>query len=236
MWRKSGQYGERTVSNLAWAEFLHFTARPVAGEIDPHLHAHAFVPNLCWDHVEHAWKAIDVASLKENAPHWQAAFQKRFGQRLEGLGYAVVWQGGNFEIAGISRGLIDRFSRRTTHINHTAAKLGVTDPADKAKLGAFTRERKRKDATMPELRAGWRKRLTDEERAALAQATRKQRYPVPGYRQRPDELPAHTDAVPMLGDARQRQRLAMHERARATHAVARPAPTPRQPQSRGYGR
>jgi conjugative relaxase-like TrwC/TraI family protein len=76
--RKRGQFAERIVGNMAWAEFLHFTARPVKGVIDPHLHAHCFVPNLCWDHAEHAWKAIDVASVKEGAPYWQARFQKRF--------------------------------------------------------------------------------------------------------------------------------------------------------------
>jgi conjugative relaxase-like TrwC/TraI family protein len=122
--RKRGQYGERTVGNMAWAEFLHFTARPVKGEIDPHLHAHCFVPNVCWDRVEHAWKAIDVASVKEGAPHWQAAFQRRFGQRLTELGYDVAWSGENFEVAGIGRTTIDRFSvcvRSSTLLTRSAA-------------------------------------------------------------------------------------------------------------------
>lgn len=188
--RKRGQYGERTVGNMAWAEFLHFTARPVKGEIDPHLHAHCFVPNVCWDHAEHAWKAIDVASVKEDAPHWQAAFQRRFGQRLAELGYAVAWSGDHFEIAGIGRATIDRFSRRTHLINQTAEKRGITDPGDKAQLGAMTRERKRKDATMPGLRARWRERLTDDERSAIALAGWKRRWhagtPYPQARAQPE--------------------------------------------------
>jgi conjugative relaxase-like TrwC/TraI family protein len=178
--RKRGQFAERIVGNMAWAEFIHFTARPVKGEIDPHLHAHCFVPNLCWDHAEHAWKAIDVASVKEDAPYWQAAFQKRFGQRLAERGYDVAWHGDSFEIAGIDRGMIDRFSRRTHQINQAAEKRGITDPRDKDKLGALTRERKRKDATMPELRARWRERLTDDERAAIALAGwKRRRFPAP---------------------------------------------------------
>jgi conjugative relaxase-like TrwC/TraI family protein len=176
--RKLGQFAERIVGNMAWGEFIHFTARPVKGEIDPHLHGHCFVPNACWDHAEHAWKAIDLASIKEGAPHWQARFQKRFGKRLAELGYNVAWSGDNFEIAGISRNLIDRFSRRTTQINQAAEKRGITDPHDKDKLGALTRERKRKEFTMPELRARWRERLTDHDRVALALAARNQ--PVPG--------------------------------------------------------
>jgi conjugative relaxase-like TrwC/TraI family protein len=236
--RKRGQFSERTVGNLIFGEFIHFTARPVKGKTDPHLHGHAFVPNVCWDHVERMWKAIDVASIKEDGSYWQARFQKRFGQRLAELGYDVAWKGDNFEIVGITRDMIDRFSLRTHQINQAAEKRGVTDPRDKDKLGALTRERKHKDATMPELRAEWRQRLTDEDRTAIAQAARKQRWPMHGYRHRQDDLPANADAGERLhGDIRQRQRIAAHERARASHATSRPAPSPpRQSRNNGYGR
>jgi conjugative relaxase-like TrwC/TraI family protein len=179
--RKHGQFAERIVGNMAWAEFIHFTARPVKGKTDPHLHGHAFVPNICWDHVEHVWKAIDVASVKADGEYWQGRFQERFGNRLAELGYDVAWKGDNFEIAGITRDLIDRFSLRTNQINHAAEKRGVTDPRDKDRLGALTRESKRKDETLPGLRAEWRQRLTDADRAAIAQAARKHRHPA--YRQ-----------------------------------------------------
>src|SRR6185312_7291633 len=111
---------------------------------------------VCWDPVEKVWKAIDVASVKENAPHWQQLFLNRLGRRLEELGYAVAWKGDSFEIAGIERSTIDRFSRRTQLVNQVAEKRGITDPEAKAELGAATRERKRRDATLPELRARWR--------------------------------------------------------------------------------
>ncbi len=236
--RKHGQFAERVVGNLVYGEFIHFTARPVKGKIDPHLHAHCFVPNVCWDHVEHAWKAIDVASIKADGEYWQARFQKRFGNRLAELGYDVAWKGDNFEIAAIDRGLIDRFSLRTNQINQAAEKRGITDPRDKDKLGALTRERKHKDATMPVLRAEWRQRLTDEDRTAIAQAARKQRWPMHGYRHRQDDPLAYADAGKRVhGDIRQRQRIAVHERARASHATSRPAPTtPRQSRNNGYGR
>ena len=184
--RKRGQFSERTVANMAWAEFIHFTARPVNGVIDPHVHAHCFVPNLCWDHVEGMWKAIDVASVKEDGEHWQTMFQKRFGQRLTELGFNVVWNGDNFEIAGISRDMIERFSGRTNHINHVAETRGITDAKEKDRLGALTREHKRKDATMPGLRVEWRERLTDDERSALGQAALRQRHAPPGGDRRDD--------------------------------------------------
>lgn len=221
--RKGGQFGERVVGNMAWAEYLHFTARPVNGEIDPHLHAHAFVPNVCWDHVEHVWKAIDVASVKEGAPHWQAMFQKRFGHRLAELGYAVAWKGDNFEIAGIDRSMIERFSLRTRQIDQAANTRGITDAHDKDKLGAWTRERKQKHTTMPELRTRWRERLTDDEREAMGRAALRQRHPLDG---RHGDLPATDNADERIrGDNRQRQRVASHERARASYATSSPALT-----------
>jgi conjugative relaxase-like TrwC/TraI family protein len=191
--RKHGQFSERVVGNMAWAEFIHFTARPVKGKTDPHLHGHAFVPNVCWDHVEHAWKAIDVASVKADGEHWQARFQKRFGKRLAELGYDVAWKGDNFEIAGITRDMIDRFSLRTHQINQTAEKRGVTDPKDKDKLGALTRESKRKNETMPGLRAEWRQRLTGEDRAAIGLAALRHRHPAGDRR---DGQPAHRQTQP----------------------------------------
>ena len=219
--RKRGQMAERTAGNLVYGEFVHFTARPVKGEIDPHLHGHCFVPNVCWDSVENVWKAIDVASVKENAPRWQALFQNRLGRRLEELGYAVEWNGDAFEVAGIHRAMIDRFSRRTHQIDQAAEKRGITDAAAKAELGAMTRERKRKDAALPQLRAHWRQRMTGDDRAALAQASLRRR---PGY---------DGDRPQPLNQLRRRQRLTAHEGARAANAPTGPA-TPRQ--NHGHGR
>jgi conjugative relaxase-like TrwC/TraI family protein len=226
--RKQGQMSERIVGNMAWAEYLHFTARPVNGIIDPHLHAHCFVPNCCWDHVEHIWKAIDVASVKEDAPHWQAMFQKSFGRRLAGLGYGIVWKGDSFEIEGIGRATLERFSRRSNLVNRTAAERGITDAHAKDRLGAMTRERKRKDITMPGLRAEWRQRLTDDERTDIAQAALRLRHPA--TRRHGQAVAGHD----LESAIRQRQRIAAHERARATH-TARPAP-PGQNRSNAYGR
>jgi conjugative relaxase-like TrwC/TraI family protein len=241
--RKRGQFAERAVCNMAWAEFLHFTARPVKGVIDPHLHGHCFVPNICWDHVEGMWKAIDVASAMADSPRWQDMFHRLLGNRLAELGYPVEWKGNTFEIAGIGRDTIERFSSRTTQINRVAEKRGITDPHDKDKLGAMTRERKRKTATMPSLRAEWRQKLTDEERAAIAQAALRQRRPLPDGRCETIAGQACRQASPARQEAErqqrlhdhimQRQRLAVHERALASCTASRPSP-PRPRQS--YGR
>ena len=73
--RTHGRYEDRTVGNMAWAEFIHFTARPVKGIIDPHLHAHCFVINAVFDPVEQRWKAGQFRELKARAPSSRRRFR-----------------------------------------------------------------------------------------------------------------------------------------------------------------
>ena len=63
---------------MIWAEFVHFTARPVNGIPDPHLHAHCYTFNTTWDEVEKKWKAGRFRDLKADAPYFEAAFHARF--------------------------------------------------------------------------------------------------------------------------------------------------------------
>src|SRR5580658_6415351 len=64
--RVGGGDHDRETGNMAWAEFLHFTARPVDGKPDPHLHAHFYAFNLTHDEVEGRWKAGQFGDLKRD--------------------------------------------------------------------------------------------------------------------------------------------------------------------------
>jgi conjugative relaxase-like TrwC/TraI family protein len=56
--RKGGKYDDRETGELAWADFVHQTARPVEDAApDPHLHAHCYVFNATWDATEQQFKA-----------------------------------------------------------------------------------------------------------------------------------------------------------------------------------
>ena len=63
---------DRNVGNLAWAKFVHKTARPVNGLPDPHLHAHCFCFNTVYDEKEDAWKAGQFRDIKRDAPYFEA--------------------------------------------------------------------------------------------------------------------------------------------------------------------
>lgn len=168
--RKHGVYDDRRTGNLCWAEFVHLTARPtdsVSGP-DPHLHAHCFTFNATYDHDEERWKAGQFRDLVRDAPYLEAAFHARFAGALRDLGYRVERHRTGWDLTGVPRDLVMKFSSRTREIEAFAAERDITDPVAKGRLGAQTRKGKDKDSGIPDLRRGWDDRLTDEERDLMA--------------------------------------------------------------------
>jgi len=159
--------GDRITGNLVWAEIIHLTARPVDGIPDPHLHSHCYVFNVTWDDVEKKWKALQMGLIKEDADYYDRAVTMRLKANLQSLGVKIVPTKDAFEIEGICRELIEKFSRRTRTIEETAQRLGITDPVQKAKLAALTRERKARSLLMSEMEPFWWGNLLPEERKAL---------------------------------------------------------------------
>ncbi len=165
--RKNGKDIDRLTGNIAYAEFIHTTSRPVNGMPDPQLHAHCFVFNSTWDNEESRWKAGQFRELKRDAPYFQAAFRARLANRLQELGFGIERKRDDFEIAGIPASAIKRFSRRTEEIEKKAAELGITDPNRKAELGAETREGKNHELCWEDLCKEWYQRMTVKEQDAL---------------------------------------------------------------------
>ena len=157
--RKGGVEADRATGELVWARFDHLTARPIDGVPDPHLHSHCFALNMTFDGHEGRWKAGQFRSLKQDAPYYQAAFHAGLTARLRGLGYEIQPTPAGWELAGFSPATLDAFSRRTKQIEGIARDAGITDAAEKAALGAKTRQGKAKQLAMPELRALWADRL-----------------------------------------------------------------------------
>ena len=165
--RKAGQMTDRVTANMLWSQHIHLTARPVDGVPCPHLHAHALVFNATWDGQEQQWKASKVAEIYRDAPYYQAVFHGHLAKALADLGYRLEKTATTWEIAGLAS-LLPKFSLRTAEIERLAAERGITDPAVKDGIGAETRQRKRKDLGMGELRRLWLDRLDDADRRALA--------------------------------------------------------------------
>lgn len=165
--RVSGKNEDRVTGNLIWGEFTHFTARPVDGLPDPHLHAHCFVFNATFDREEDRWKAGQFGDLKRDAPYFEAVFHSRLARRLEELGLNTQRTAKGWELAGLDPETMDKFSRRTARIEQLASAKNITDPDLKSTLGARTRSSKAAELTMSDLESAWRSRLTDAEAERL---------------------------------------------------------------------
>lgn len=161
--RRGGKNEDRHTGNMVWGEFIHFTSRPVDGVPDPHLHAHCFVHNVTFDDVENRWKAGQFAGIKRDAPYFEAVFHSRLARKIAELGLPVERTKQGWEIAGLGKATLDKFSRRTALIEDLAREKGITDESEKSELGAKTRERKQKKLTMGELRREWLSRLSSDE-------------------------------------------------------------------------
>jgi len=169
--RARGADEDRVTSNMVWAGFTHRTTRPVDGAPDPQLHCHATVFNATYDTEEGKWKAAQFSNLVRDKGYYQAAFHSRLAGKLAELGYGIARDGKSFRLLGIDKSLTEKFSRRTGIIEAEAQRLGITDRKAKGELGRRTREKK--DAapkSMVELRTLWSARLTEEERASIANA------------------------------------------------------------------
>ena len=165
--RAGGQDCDRITGNLVTAEAVHFTARPENGLPDPHLHLHLYIPNTTFDPVEKRWKALEFGKIWEDADCWQRAATQLMAEKLRAIGLEIIKTDDAYEIAGISRDLNEKFSRRSKTIEEEAIRRGITDPAQKHELGVLTREKKVKDLRITELEPFWWSSLLPEEREAL---------------------------------------------------------------------
>jgi len=172
--RKKGQDRDRTTGNMVWAEFIHTTSRPVDGIPDPQLHAHVFAFNTTWDEAESRWKAGQFGDIKRDCPYFQSAFRARLANRLQDLGFGVERKRDDFEIAGIPKDVLGRFSRRTALIEKVAKEKNITDPDRKGELGAETREKKASALSWEALRKEWSGRLSSQEQKAMAAVHRRE--------------------------------------------------------------
>ena len=161
-----GASTDRPTGNLVWAAFPDSLSRPVGGVPDPHLHEHVVIFNATQDAAEGRWKAAQFGKIKEKAPLLQAIFSMKLAKKITELGYELGWDGARWEIKGVPPDLLKRFSRRTDTIENAAKEWKIRSAAEKAKLGARTRERK-SSHTRVELEKIWADRLTPEERQTL---------------------------------------------------------------------
>ena len=163
--REEGKIVYETTGRLLWARFTEHASR----ELDPHLHTHAVVLNMTNDRQGPMTSLETRAMFAEQMAAGQI-YRNDLAHRLRELGYALETdpRTGRFEIADVSKALIDSFSQRAQQIDAHAREHGHDGQADRQKSFYATRPAKRK-TNLAELGELWRSR-SEEQALAMAQA------------------------------------------------------------------
>ncbi len=143
--------GQKTVI----ATFRHDTSR----NLDPALHTHAVIANMVQGG-DGKWRSMANERLYESKMLLGALYRSELAQGLARLGYGIekTHADGRFEIAGVSREVVEAFSTRRAEIEAAVAERGGTDTANDQRLAQraalMTRAAKR-DVDREVLRESW---------------------------------------------------------------------------------
>ena len=143
------------------ATFRHDTSR----NLDPQLHTHAVLANMVQGE-DGKWRTMANESLYRRQKLIGMVYRNELAQGLKSLGYGIEKShaDGRFEIAGVSREVIEAFSTRRAEIEAAMAERGLGKPADNQRLAEraalMTRAHKR-DMDKAALVSNWKAQATE---------------------------------------------------------------------------
>ena len=143
------------------ATFRHDASR----NLDPQLHTHAVLANMVRG-ADGKWRTMANEALYRRQKLIGMVYRSELARELGGLGYRVekTHADGRFEVAGVSREVIEAFSTRRAEIEAAVAErgLGATagNPRMAERTALMTRAHKR-DVDKTALRGIWEKQAAD---------------------------------------------------------------------------
>ena len=170
--RKQNQYAHRVTGNVVGAVFRHDTSRA----LDPHLHTHCILFNATRDSVEDRWKALEACEMVTAQKFVRNVYYHELVRSLQRFGYGIENNPrGDFEIVGVGKELIDRFSKRHREIDEKTKeflerepdKAGQNIKVIRANIAHKERARKIKDVGIVKLQSIWNKQLSWREQFQL---------------------------------------------------------------------
>ena len=140
-----GKPGHKVVFGV----FIHEFSR----ELDPQLHSHVFMPNLCYNVASNCYSSLNASVIYNNIAFLRNVYNNELASEVTKLGYSILKQhNGKFEITGFNQQLINKYSIRTRRIesklnflktNNTISydKL-ITQARSKTRPAMFNSDRK----------------------------------------------------------------------------------------------
>ena len=143
--------------NTVVATFRHETSR----NLDPQLHTHCVIANMVRGG-DGKWRTMVNDGLYRQQKAISAIYRAELAEGLARLGYGIerTHADGRFEIAGVSREVVEAFSTRRAEIEAAMKARGFDDPAENKRIAdraaLMTRAAKR-DVDKGALRGVWEK-------------------------------------------------------------------------------
>ncbi len=163
--RRRGGHERVTTGNLVVAAFDHETSR--AG--DPQLHTHVVAFNLT-QRPDGAWRALEPAELYRSQAFATAVYRSELALAVQDLGYGLaLGSGGKWELAGVTRDQLDRFSRRRDEIDQYLAARGLRGTAAERQIAAHQSRAPKAHDDPARLREAWHERAREGGYDARAQ-------------------------------------------------------------------
>ena len=174
--RVLGKNEDRVTGNLVVARYGHDCSR----RLDTQLHDHCVAGNLTYDEAEGRWKALQASDIYKSRAYLSEVYRNSLARQCVDLGYEILnrpqerGRDMGFEIAGVPKELIDRFSQgskaREEAVKEFTKERGRV-PTDNETTVLVTDERPEKLAELStaDVRRRQRERLTPEGQETLNQ-------------------------------------------------------------------
>ncbi len=172
-YRSTGRMVRTGGQKAVIATFRHETSR----NLDPALHTHSVIANMLLG-PDGKWRTMANESLYASKMLLGALYRNELAGELGRLGYGIerTHADGRFEIAGVSRHIIDAYSTRRAEIEAAMEGRGLGSTAENqhhARRAALMKRAAKRDVDRAELRETWEKQaaaLGFDARALVAAA------------------------------------------------------------------
>ena len=158
---ETGRLARAGDQKMVAAAFRHDTSR----NLDPQLHTHAVIANMVQG-ADGKWRTMANEKLYESKMLIGAIYRGELARGLGKLGYDIekTNSDGRFEIAGVSREVVEAFSTRRAEIEAGMAERGMGAPSDNPRLAeraALVSRAAKRDIDREELGTHWQRQADD---------------------------------------------------------------------------
>ncbi len=172
--REGDSVVRQSTGNLAIASFQHGTSRAQ----DPQLHSHNVILNMTRD-ASGQWRSLEPRALYQMQKQVGAIYRQELASQVSALGYAIsTGKDSAFEIAGVTKAVLEGYSARSHAIEMRLAERGTSRQEASARekqIAALDTREAKGSVDHKALRQNWQARAAllgfgDKEQAELITA------------------------------------------------------------------